>query len=201
MIHKKETAYLQAQYNRKQIYSRMRLGLSRMFSCPVYLAIPILLIILFFALWKYRWNIFPLNLIPEILLPIFRATISMAVALIPLVFFIGFLELLGNRIARRDEATLMMAFSEKDLKYGVPILLCSKRIKGTRVLVKEFYSRIPLQVWIENKDAISDSMNIHLVSPYIEYGGKRGDKGNRIRIYTAPGRKRPERGTLYDTEI
>ena len=95
----------------------------------------------------------------------------------------------------------MMAFSEKDLRYGAPLLLRSKRIKGTRVSVKEFYSRIPLQTWIEKKDAISDNMNIHLVSPYMEYGGKRGDNGNYIRIYTAPGRKRPERGTLYDTEI
>ena len=95
----------------------------------------------------------------------------------------------------------MMAFSEKDLRYGAPLLLRSKRIKGTRVAVKEFYSRIPLQTWMEKKDAISDNMNIHLVSPYMEYGGKRGDNGNYIRIYTAPGRKRPERGTLYDTEI
>ena len=201
MTHKQETAYLQAQYNRKRIYSRMRLGISRLFSSPGYLTVPALLIVLLFILWKHRWNIFPVNHVPEVLLPVFQIAISTAVIFIPLVFLLGFLELLGNGTARRDEAAIMMAFSEKDLRYGAPLLLRSKRIKGTRVAVKEFYSRIPLQTWMEKKDAISDNMNIHLVSPYMEYGGKRGDNGNYIRIYTAPGRKRPERGTLYDTEI
>ena len=179
----------------------MRLGISRLFSSPGYLTVPALLIVLLFILWKHRWNIFPVNHVPEVLLPVFRIAISTAVIFIPLVFQLGFLELLGNGTARRDEAAIMMAFSEKDLRYGAPLLLRSKRIKGTRVAVKEFYSRIPLQTWMEKKDAISDNMNIHLVSPYMEYGGKRGDNGNYIRIYTAPGRKRPERGTLYDTEI
>ena len=201
MTHKQEAAYLQAQYNRKRIYSRMRLGISRLFSSPGYLTVPALLIVLLFILWKHRWNIFPVNHVPEVLLPVFRIAISTAVIFIPLVFLLGFLELLGNGTARRDEAAIMMAFSEKDLRYGAPLLLRSKRIKGTRVAVTEFYSRIPLQTWMEKKDAISDNMNIHLVSPYMEYGGKRGDNGNYIRIYTAPGRKRPERGTLYDTEI
>ena len=57
MTHKKETAYLQAQYNRKRIYSRMRLGISRLFSSHGYLTVPALLIVLFFILWKHRWNI------------------------------------------------------------------------------------------------------------------------------------------------
>ena len=123
MTHKQETAYLQAQYNRKRIYSRMRLGISRLFSSPGYLTVPALLIVLLFILWKHRWNIFPVNHVPEVLLPVFRIAISTAVIFIPLVFLLGFLELLGNGTARRDEAAIMMAFSEKDLRYGAPLLL------------------------------------------------------------------------------
>ena len=43
-------------------------------------------------------------------------------------------------------------------------------------------------------------MNIHVLTE-IEYGGKKNDNGNRIILYTAPTRKRTDRGQLYDSEL
>lgn len=45
------------------------------------------------------------------------------------------------------------------------------------------------------------SMNVRFVEPCIEYGGKTSSTGTKVRLYTAPERKHPERGDLYDTEL
>lgn len=120
--------------------------------------------------------------------------------LIPALLILALLERIGELTARRDEAKLMVAFSANDLRNGCPILISKKKAKGTDVTVREFYSNIPYDVWIEKKEAVADAMNVHFVEE-IQYGGKNNNNGKRIVIKTAKGRKPADRGVLYDEEF
>ena len=73
-----------------------------------------------------------------------------------------------------------------------------RKVKGSNVTMREFYSAIPLEIWNTRKNAIADMMNLHFVEE-IQYGGKAD--GRRIVIFTAPGRIPTKRGTLYDEEL
>lgn len=94
----------------------------------------------------------------------------------------------------------MVAFSAKDLRNGCPILINKRKIRATDVTVREFYSNIPYDVWIEKKEAIADAMNVHFIEE-IQYGGKSNNNGKIIVIKTAKGRKPTNRGILYDEEF
>lgn len=201
MNHKREDAYIQARRNRMKIFFRLRLGIQQLVLHPYCIVIPVLLSFLSVILWKKRGIFFNVETVPPFLLAIYKLAISVGIILIPIIFMAGFLEFVGNIAARKDESDLIVAFSESDLRNGHPILIKRKKIKGTSVTVREFYSCIPMKIWVQKKDDLADQMNIHFVEPSIEYGGKHNDNGNRIRLYTAPGRKRPERGILYDNEI
>lgn len=100
--------------------------------------------------------------------------------------------------ARKDEADLYEAFGSQERRNGCPVLMDKKRIKGSRVTMREFYSNIPLKAWIERQEEIADSMNIHFVEN-LKYGGK--SNGKRIVMYTAQGRETTARGKLYDEEF
>lgn len=201
MNHIKEDIYLRARRNRIKLYFRLCLGLRQLIYRPYNNVVPLLLALLFAELWKYKEVLFPLKAVPLPLIPIFQHTFSLAVVLIPITFLMGFLKFLGNMTARRDETDLIIAFTEKDLRNGHPLLISREKIKGTNVTIREFFSNIPMKTWADRKAELADQMNVHFVEPCIEYGGKRNDNGNRIRLYTAPGRKRPERGNLYDNEL
>lgn len=201
MNHIKEDIYLRARRNRIKLYFRLGLGLRQLIYRPYNNVVPLLLALLFAELWKYKEVCFSLKTVPSPLPPIFQHILSIGIILIPITFLIGFLDFLGNATARRDETNLIIAFTEKDLRNGHPLLISRKKIKGTNVTIREFFSNIPLKTWVDRKEELADQMNVRFVEPCIEYGGKRSDNGNRIRLYTAPGRKRPERGNLYDDEL
>ncbi|MDM0986651.1 hypothetical protein QTI95_09870 [Clostridium perfringens] len=136
--------------------------------------------------------------VPQILIPVFNLTMNIVIVLIPIILILFMIESIGELSARKDEADLQEAFGKKALRNGCPILMNKKRDKNTNVIMREFYSSIPYNTWIENMDAIADSMNVHFVEK-IQYGG-RAD-GKRIVIYTATGRKPIERDELYDEEF
>lgn len=138
--------------------------------------------------------------IPQLIEPIFNIALNIFVFLIPIIMIFAILEYIGEYTARRDEAKLMVAFSAKDLRNGCPILISKRKIKGTDVIVREFYSNIPYDVWIGKKEVIADAMNVHFVEE-IQYGGKGNNNGKIIVIKTARGRKPIDRGVLYDDEF
>lgn len=199
MNHINADKYLHRKRNRNKLYFRLRLGLQQLVLRPYNMAVPILLIFLLTKLWQLKWKFLPYKAIPLSLLPIYQYIISFGTVLIPLVFLLGFLHFLGEITARQDESNLIVAFTEKDLRNGHPILVSRKKFQGD-VTIREFYTNIPLKIWVARKEEISDIMNIHFVTE-IEYGGKKRDNGNRIILYTAPTRKRIDRGQLYDSEL
>lgn len=138
--------------------------------------------------------------IPPLIEPVFNIVLNVFVFLIPIIMILAILEYIGELTARKDENKLMVAFSAKDLRNGCPILINKRKIRATDVTVREFYSNIPYDVWIEKKEAIADAMNVHFIEE-IQYGGKSNNNGKIIVIKTAKGRKPTNRGILYDEEF
>lgn len=192
--------YFITQKNRRKQLLRIRLGFFQFVHKPVLNLLWLFVVTFTVVITILKNGIVEITNIPPIIKPIFNITINLFVFLIPALLILALLERIGELTARRDEAKLMIAFSAKDLRNGCPILISKKKAKGTDVTVREFYSNIPYDVWIEKKEAVADAMNVHFVEE-IQYGGKNNNNGKRIVIKTAKGRKPADRGVLYDEEF
>lgn len=179
---------------------RLKLGFNQLIHKPI-LNLLWLFVGLFIAIIVVLKNkIIELITIPQLIEPVFDIALNIFVFLIPIIMIFAISEYIGELTARKDENKLMVAFSAKDLRNGCPILINKRKIKATDVTVREFYSDIPYDVWIEKKEAIADAMNVHFVEK-IQYGGKGNNNGKIIVIKTARGRKPIDRGVLYDDEF
>lgn len=179
---------------------RLKLGFNQLIHKPI-LNLLWLFVGLFIAIIVVLKNkIIELITIPQLIEPVFDIALNIFVFLIPIIMIFAISEYIGELTARKDENKLMVAFSAKDLRNGCPILINKRKIKATDVTVREFYSDIPYDVWIEKKEAIADAMNVHFVEE-IQYGGKGNNNGKIIVIKTAKGRKPTDRGILYDEEF
>lgn len=189
--------YIQQRKNRKHQYLRLRLGILQMIHKPLLnlFYLPIIAGTVF--LWIKKDIAFSLFDVPQILLPLYRYTIMIIAVLIPIICIFTFIDAIGELTARKDEAKLYVAFNAQELRNGCPILMNKKRIKGN-VTMREFYSDIPMKIWIERQEDIADAMNIHFVEK-LRYGGK--SDGKRIMMITAQGRKTAPRSNLYDDEL
>lgn len=192
--------YFITQKNRRKQLLRIRLGFFQFVHKPVLNLLWLFVVAFTVVITILKNEIVEITNIPPIIKPIFNITINLFVFLIPALLILALLERIGELTARRDEAKLMVAFSANDLRNGCPILISKKKAKGTDVTVREFYSNIPYDVWIEKKEAVADAMNVHFVEK-IQYGGKNNNNGKRIVIKTAKGRKPADRGVLYDEEF
>lgn len=185
--------------NRKKQRLRIRLGIIQMINIPILNTLLVPIAILEVAIWKVKNKVFAMIDIPEILLPICKFAFNFFALLLLILILCFLLEFIGNLTARKDEQNLAEAFDSHDLRNGCPILMNKKRIKGSNVTMREFYSSgIPMKVWVEKQENIADVMNIHFVEP-LRYGGK--SNGRRIVMYTAPGRETVSKGILYDDEF
>lgn len=193
--------YFITQKNRRKQLLRIRLGFFQFVHKPVLNLLWLFVVAFTVVITILKNEIVEITNIPPIIKPIFNITINLFVFLIPALLILALLERIGELTARRDEAKLMIAFSAKDLRNGCPILTSKRKAKGTEdVTVREFYSNIPYDAWIEKKEAVADAMNVHFVEE-IQYGGKNNNNGKRIVIKTAKGRKPADRGVLYDEEF
>ncbi len=193
--------YFITQKNRRKQLLRIRLGFFQFVHKPVLNLLWLFVVAFTVVITILKNEIVEITNIPPIIKPIFNITINLFVFLIPALLILALLERIGELTARRDEAKLMIAFSAKDLRNGCPILISKRKAKDTEdVTVREFYSNIPYDAWIEKKESIADAMNIHFVED-IQYGGKKSNNGKRIVIKTAKGRKPTDRGVLYDEEF
>ena len=103
--------------------------------------------------------------------------------------------------AKNDEADMCLVFgSKRDIKNQPPILIYKKKDGKSGVTKREFYTSIPMERWKENKDAICDRLDVHLIGD-ISYGGKKHNKGNHICFKSAEGRMPEDRGVMYDDEF
>lgn len=187
--------YLVRQRNRKKQMLRFKLGLSQLIDKPllnlVWILIGVFSVLLIFLKDKLM-NGFN---VPHILAPAFEFAMNFVVISLPIILSWYLIEIIAEKTAIRDEANLILVFDSKVLKAGHPILISKKKIKGTDVIVREFFTYIPYNTWLEYKDAIADVMNVHFIEE-IQYGGNHD--GNRIVLKTVKGRKAIQSGVMYD---
>lgn len=117
----------------------------------------------------------------------------------PVLCAFGVCQFIGYLYAKDDEADMRLIFGNKrDIRNQPPILIYKKKSSG--ITTRTFYTSIPMTVWKDNKEAICDRLDIHLIGD-ISYGGKNQNKGNLIRFKSANGRTQTDRGEMYDEEF
>ena len=195
LARKDNNKYLEQRRNSKKQHLRLRLGIFQMIHIPLLNLFLVPIAVLTVFIWIKKDIVLTIFDVPQFLLPIYKYTLIILAVLLPLLFLLALIDSIGNITARKDEADLKEAFDSKELRNGYPILLKKKRIKGSNVTMREFYSSIPMKTWIEKQEDIADSMDVHFVEK-LKYGGK--SNGRRIIMYTAPGRETTARGKLYD---
>ena len=190
--------YNQNRYNRKHQWYRFKLGVHQLGNYPVINLLWIIVIIIIYFLIHTRKIVLISFNTPQILEPFFSGCMTFFVIIFPILLVIGLLQGIGELTAKRDEADIFRAFSDRrDVMNEAPILIFKKKIKGKKVTVREFYTTIPMERWQQKKKAISDIMNIHLIGE-IEYSNH---NGNKIIMKSVKGRKATERGILYDDTL
>ncbi len=190
--------YIQNRYNRKRNFCHWRLAVRQMKQHPILLIFSIPIIVMTVIIWMKMEKALTVFDVPKIILPIFTVTFKALGVIVPFMLLWGLVDVIGTLTAQKDEALIQMAFKEKELRNGSPILFYKRKDKKTGVTVREWYSPIPMKLWVEHQEEIADAMNIHFVQNF-RYGGK--SNGNRIVMYSAEGRKIASRGVLYDEEF
>lgn len=189
--------YINNREKYRKRYYRVRLGVLQMIHYPL---LNLLLFIPVFGLVAFIY--FKMQIlnaeISAFFYPIIKFILDVLTYAVPITLLLAVISIVSVATAIRDEANVQMAFTKDELRNGSPILINKKRIKGTDVIQREFYSNIPLRIWIKRIDELSDSLNVHFVEE-ISYGGK--SNGKRVIICTAPSRDLPNRNTLYDEEF
>ena len=187
--------YLVRQRNRKKQMLRFKLGVSQLMNIPLLNLLWVLIAGITVLLIFFKNKLLNGFNVPHILALAFEFAMNFAVISLPIILSWYLIEIIAEKTAISDEDNLILVFDSKVLKAGHPILISKKKIKGTDVIVREFFTYIPYNKWLEYKDAIADVMNVHFVEE-IQYGGNHD--GNRIVLKTAKGRKAIQRDVMYD---
>lgn len=185
--------YNENRYRRKKTFYRMKLGIEQFKTNYVLniLWVGVILAIYYFISIK-DWYIISINIptMMERTVKIIDYSISF---LIPIVIILSLFYFVGELVARKIEADLLLVFEKAELKKGVPLLTSKKYLNNNKkVTLLEFYSHIPLSRWIQKQDDISHIMNITIVGD-IKYS-----KENLICFKSVSGRTPKESKALYD---
>lgn len=194
----RNTQYIQNRYSRMKNSGHLGLAVGQMKRYPLLLIFTIPIIALTVTIWMKVDFAFTVFDVPKLILPVYTVTLKVLGVLVPFLLLWGLMDVIGTLTARKDEALIQMAFKEKELRNGSPILIYKRKYKKTGVTIREWYSPIPMNLWVERQEEIADAMNIHFVQNF-RYGGK--SNGNRIVMYSAEGRETTSRGVLYDEEF
>lgn len=191
--------YLENMQNRKRNICHWRLAIGQMKQYPLLLVFTLPIIILTVIIWSKKNDVIDILNIPKIILPVFDISVKLLGVLIPILLVWGLIDIIGTLTARKDEANIQMAFKEVELRNGSPILMYKRKDKKTGITVREWYSLIPLKLWVERQEEIADAMNIHFTEKF-RYGGN--SDGNRIVMCSAKGRGTlVKESPIYDKDL
>jgi len=181
-------------YNRSKLFCRIHFGLELLFRYPSLVITFAIEFIIFLFVWNNRMRIVPSsNFYPKDINNAIALMFSVCLIIILVLFWIASIVAFAFLASRRDEANLEKVFSDTELQHGCPILF--SRTKQNEVIIRDFYSPIPLYIWEQKKAKLCHMFNSHFVNPEIEYRGK---NSKYIRLHTAPGIVKKDRGLLYD---
>ena len=182
-------------YNRKKRLSRIKLGIQRFVLCPVLnvlWVLPLSCALLLNGLKNYYLEAFS---VAEIMRSIFEFSLIVATVIIPFALVFLILETVAEITARKCESKAALCFNKKHLENGSPILISKKRGKNKNIVIRTFFTYIPLHIWQEQQPYINDIFNVRTVG--IDYG----KKANTIVLTTAKGRQSKVENKIYDETI
>lgn len=189
--------YIKEMSIRKKSWYRMRLGASYFKEIPLLNFIWIFLIIEIILLEIWKNKMLEEFKVIEFMLPVLSICLVALEIILTVFSIIAIFKGIGELVARKDEADIMLVFQGMNIRGREPILVRKKKIKKKGIIIREYYTKIPMEIWQERKDTIADVMNVTFVED-ITYGGKGNRNGNRIVMKTVKGRKPADRGVLYD---
>ena len=182
-------------YNRKKRLSRIKLGIQRFVLCPalnVLWVLPLSSALLLNKLKNYYLEAFS---VAEFMRPIFEFSLIVATVIIPIALVFLILETVAENSARKCESKAALCFNKKHLENGSPILISKKQGKNKNIVIRTFFTYIPLHIWKEQQPYIEDIFNVRTIS--IEYG----KRANTIVLTTAKGKKSKIEDKIYDETI
>lgn len=186
MINEVNNKLIERKQNKKRTVSHLKLAICQLRQYPILLIFLLPIAALTVLAWINMDYVISIFNVPQILLPVYTVTIKIICILIPFILLIVIIDAIGSLSARKDEATIQMAFEEKELRNGSPILIYKRKDKLRRVIIREWYSPMSLKVWVDRQDRIEHQMNEHLVKE-LDYDSKVND--NRILMCSAKGIK------------
>lgn len=190
---------LENMQNRKRNICHWRLAIGQMKQYPLLLGFTLPIIVMTVIIWLKMNDVIAILNIPKIILPVYSAIAKLIGILIPILLVWGLIDIMGTLTARKDELAIQMAFKETELRNGNPILMYKRNDKKSGVIVREWYSPIPMKLWIARQEEIADAMNIHFVEKF-RYGGN--SDGNRIVMCSAKGRGTlVKESPIYDKDL
>lgn len=152
-----------------------------------------------------NWNLgkdgffFAFNEVPKIISPIYEITVKAIGVIIPVLLAWGVIEAIGSLTARKDEQSILMAFDEKELRNGCPILMYKSKDKIRGYITRVWHSPIPLDIWIERQDRVEHQMKETIIKE-LDYDERAKD--NRIVMISIKGMKRvKEEKPFFDNEL
>lgn len=165
---------IQERWNRKKHLYHSCLGISRMMHKPLLnlLFLPIILLTVF--VWSRMDLAFTFFNVPKVIMPIYSFVVKTIGVLIPIILVWTIIYCIGSLTARKDEILIRMAYMDKELRNGSPILVFKHKDKQTGVTIREWYSPLPMKLWVERQNEISDALNINIIE--LKYAGNKRDK-------------------------
>lgn len=191
--------YNEERYNRKKNISLWGLAFQQIRLNPILLVLFLPIVVLTIGIWIKMDSLLALFEVPKMLLPIYEITIKAFGVIIPVIFAWAVIEAIGLLTARKDEQSILMAFDEKELRNGSPILMYKSKDKARGYISRVWYSPIPLDIWIERQERIEHQMKESIIKE-LDYDEK--SKDNRIVMISVKGMKRAkEEKSFLDNEL
>ena len=181
--------------NRKKRLSRLKLGIQRFVLCPVLNVLWVLPLSSALLLNKLKNCYLEVFSVAKIMRPIFEFSLIIAIIIIPIAIIFLIFQTVAELVAQKDENKILMCFKSKQLDNGSPILISKKQGKNKNIVIRTFFTYIPLHIWQEQQAYIDDIFNVRTIS--IEYG----KRANTIVLTTAKGRKSNVEDKIYDETI
>lgn len=196
---KKNNQYNKKHYNSKKNISHWGLAFQQIRLTPILFVLFLPIVAVTIGIWIKMDYFLTLFEAPKIMLPIYEIAIKAFGVIIPIILAWSVIEAIGLLTARKDEASILMAFDEKELRNGSPILMYKSKDKTRGCIIRVWYSPIPLKIWIEHQDKIEHQMKESIIRE-LDYDDRAKD--NRIVMISVKGMKRvKEEKPVLDNEL
>ena len=194
-----DSKYNEERYNRKKNFSHWGLAFQQIKINPILAVMFLPIVAATIIIWIKMDYLLALFEIPRIISSIYEMTVKAFGVIIPVILAFGVIEAIGSLTARKDEQSILMAFDDKELRNGSPILMYKSKDKIRGYITRFWYSPVPLNVRIERQDRIEHQMKETIIRE-LDYDERAKD--NRIVMISVKGMKRvKEEKPFLDNEL